>query len=194
MGIHRSQRAQLRLGSTLVEALAALGILALLGVALVPLLATQAEESRAGRTQNDARAVALAFVRYHSDTGRWPCNWSMSAHVDEPLVDYGCLYTNTVRLSGWSGPYLQKGVEHETGMVVARLHELGHTEGLCDAWGNAFQVIFRSPNAEHPTEASGVIVLISPGRDHEIDTSLPAAVAEDPADDDLVTVVTRKVD
>jgi type II secretory pathway pseudopilin PulG len=189
MGIDRP-----RLGFTLVEALAALGILVLLGVALVPLLATQAEESRAGRTQNDARAVALAFVRYHTDTGRWPCNWSMATQLDEPLTDYGCLYSNIASLPGWNGPYLQKGVERATGMVVAQLHEPGNTEGLGDAWGNAFQVIFRSPNAEHPGETSGVILLISPGRDHEIDTTLPAAVADEAADDDLITIVTRKVD
>jgi hypothetical protein len=54
-------------------------------------------------------------------------------------------------------------------------------------------VILRKASSNRAGEAGGVILLLSSGPDLEIATSVDDAVAEKPAADDMVYIVTRKV-
>ena len=188
MKIRRSGR-----GFTLIEIVVAAAILALLATALVPLAVTQIQVGRAGRTQREARNVAMAFLQYYADTGRWPCNWTGAQAIDEPLEEYACLYSNTDQLRNWNGPYLNKGVKLQRRMVVAQKNDAGSYEGLLDAWGNPFRVVLRTPDPNRPGEVGGAILLLSSGPDLKLGTSVEQAVAEQPAADDIVRVVTRRV-
>lgn len=174
--------------------LGAVGAAALLGAVVAPLAAGSLERSREERTQRDARNVAHAFTRYHADTGRWPCNWAGRQNLHEELADYACLYSNTERLRGWNGPYLEIGVPLEGRTVTARRSDAGGFEGVADAWGNPFHVVFRKPNASRSDEAGGVILLLSSGPDRRLRTPVRDAVSGKSALDDIVLVVARPVD
>jgi prepilin-type N-terminal cleavage/methylation domain-containing protein len=180
-------------GFTLIEILVAAAILVLLSAALVPLLLTQAQKSRVGRTEGEVHAVAMAFRGYYADTGRWPCNWSTTTPIDEPLLEYACMYSNTQHLDGWNGPYLNKGVTVGEATRVSAPSTDGGYEGIVDAWGNPFEVVFRPADATRPGEAGGLILLLSPGPDRKLETSTAAAVLDAPTGDDLIQIVTRKV-
>jgi len=182
-----------RCGFTLIEILVAAAILVLLSAALVPLVVTQVQKGRVGRTQSESRNVSLAFLQYHSDTGQWPCSWVGATNLNEPLADYSCLYSNTSNLKNWNGPYLNKGVKVGNSMRMAARKADGSFEGIADAWGNPFQVILRKASSNRAGEAGGVILLLSSGPDLEITTSVDDAVAEKPTADDMVYIVTRKV-
>ena len=77
---------------------------------------------------------------------------------------------------------------------MARRRPDGSLDGIADAWGNPFEVIFRSPDPTRAGEASGVILLLSAGPDLRIGTSADDAVAERPTFDDTIHIVTRKVE
>jgi hypothetical protein len=107
--------------------------------------------------------VAEVFLRYHDETGLWPCAWTGKTSSITLLASFQCLQ--------------RRGLG---GKVV-------------DEWDSLLRVVYQAPDAEIEGAEGGVIALISPGPDGKVNTRLSRAIHGKPEGDDRVHVVTRDI-
>lgn len=98
-----------RLGFTLAEVLVALALIALLGAALLPVVAGQILKGDAGRVVEDLRAVQTGSEQFLSDIHRYPGRYSdLSKVITVANTDInGAVYTAGL-VAKWAGPYVAK--------------------------------------------------------------------------------------
>ncbi|MBI1379884.1 MAG: hypothetical protein GC161_02205 [Planctomycetaceae bacterium] len=177
-----------RAGFSMIEIVAAVGILVLLAGVLIPAVGSQMQKSRVARAKTDMTTVAQAFNSYFVDTGVWPSNatFVQSANVQDDFVGFPCFYNNSHAHSGWSGPYLSNGVRiSNTVMNVATADPA--QGGLRDPWGNVFRVIYVAKTTSNP----GALFLFSGGPNGVINTSNTNLARGIATSDDIAVIVTR---
>jgi type II secretory pathway pseudopilin PulG len=188
--MQRTQPAPLqsRAGFSLIEVVAAVGIMVLMAGVVIPAVGAQMKKSRIGRAKADMATIQRAFNTYHVDTGIWPSNVPFSATTSsqDTFIGFPCLYTNVFSNTGWSGPYLNDGVYiSSTQMSVATNNPA--QGGLRDPWGNPYRVIYVARTTANP----GALFLYSAGPNGAINTSNANLEQGVTTDDDIVSVVTR---
>ncbi|MBU1702393.1 MAG: type II secretion system protein GspG [Candidatus Eisenbacteria bacterium] len=178
-------------GFTMIEAIVIVGILAVLAGILTPLVIQEVGKSKVSRAKSDMEAISTAFNQYYMDTTFWPSKWTGSSNDEQDLVAFSCLYSNTEGLNTWDGPYMERGVQSGSDMVVA-LASNGVYRGVVDPWGLPYKVYYgkKGTNRGGP---GGAIAIISGGPDGVIDTAAQRLLQGDPKKDDIIAVVTRKV-
>jgi len=177
-----------RAGFSMIEIVAAVGILVLLAGVLVPAVGAQMQKSRVARAKTDMSTIAQAFNAYFVDTGVWPSNaaFSQTANVQDDFIGFPCFYNNSLTATGWSGPYLSDGVRiSNTEMNVATADTA--QGGLRDPWGAAFRVIYVAKTNTNP----GALFLFSGGPDAVINSSNTNRARGIATDDDIAVIVTR---
>jgi len=85
-------------GFTLVELLAVVAIIAVLGAFITPNVIRAIEKSRVSGAVADSRVVKSAVQSYYYDTGQWPT---------ESIAGTDPGFCTNPGVSGWSGPYLE---------------------------------------------------------------------------------------
>lgn len=178
-----------RAGFTMIEIIVIVAVIAILGGILTPLVMKELAKSKVSRASADMNAISIAFTQYYADTSYWPEQYTGAASMTDDFEDYQCLYIDTVSLPGWDGPYMQRGVPGTSGQQAA-LQTAGVWDGVIDPWGKPFRIVCLAPNDSLP---GGGIAVVSGGSDGTVDTADTDAVQGNKTDDDLVTVVTRRV-
>lgn len=175
-------------GFSMIELVAAVGIMLLLMGVVVPAVGSQMQKARVARTKADMGTVAKAFNSYFIDTGIWPSNaaFSQSANVQDDLVGYPCFYNNSFSHAGWAGPYLNEGVRISNQVMNIATSNAAQG-GLRDQWGKALRVVYVAKTNNSP----GALFLYSGGPNGTIDTSDANRARGTTTGDDIVTVVTR---
>jgi general secretion pathway protein G len=177
-----------RSGFSLIEVVAAVGIMVLMAGVVVPAVGAQMKKSRIGRAKSDMSTIQLAFNTYFVDTGVWPSNGTFSAttNLQDNFIGFPCFYTNVFSQPDWAGPYLNDGVRvSATVMNVATTNPA--QGGLRDPWGNPYRVIY----VARTTTSPGALFLYSGGPNGTIDTSNANLTQGVASVDDIVSVVTR---
>ncbi len=177
-----------RAGFSMIELVAAIGIMVLMAGIVIPAVGAQMQKSRVARTKSDMGTVQQAFNSYFVDTGVWPSNaaFSPAANVQDNFIGFPCFYNNSFAHVGWSGPYLSEGVRiNNTVMNVATTDPT--QGGLRDGWGNPYRVIYVAKTNANP----GALFLYSAGPDKTINTSNANLARGTTTGDDIVTVITR---
>lgn len=85
-------------GFTLVELLAVVAIIAVLGAVITPNVIRAIDKSKVSAAVADFRAVKSAAYAYYYDTGQWPLD---STGGGDPG------FCTDPEVSGWNGPYLE---------------------------------------------------------------------------------------
>jgi prepilin-type N-terminal cleavage/methylation domain-containing protein len=181
-------------GLTLVEVIVAMAVLSILAAALSPLVVRYVQDARRTRSENDMRSIATAYIQYFSDTGVWPCNWSGTRTTQTTLTTQSCFYQPERAVANWNGPYLKDGYRRGDELSVAlapRAKTPG--EGLLDGWGQPYTVMYQAPTNRIAGASAGAIIVVSSGPDGTLRTSRRRAVEGTPVGDDLIHVVTRKL-
>ena len=96
-------------GFTLAEVLVTLALIALLGAALLPVVAGQILKGDAGRVTEDLRSVQIGVEQFLGDIRRYPGRYSdLSKVITVANTDInGTAYTAGL-VSKWAGPYVAK--------------------------------------------------------------------------------------
>jgi type II secretory pathway pseudopilin PulG len=177
-----------------IEGMTTLAVVAILAVAFSPLVVRYVEDTRRETTTADMADLARAYVRYHADTGRWPCAWDGTRTTQTALTGQQCFHRPEPGLAGWDGPYLERGIERSGNLHIA-VAPRGESpgEGLVDGWGQPFTVIYQAPTPHLAGADGGVIAIVSGGPDGQVDTSRRRVIGGAPDADDLVHVITRRV-
>jgi general secretion pathway protein G len=179
-------------GFTVIEVVVVITILLLLAGVLVPIVGSEVARSRHDRAQTDMKAVADAFSRYALHTGMWPANgpFDPAKSGSEDLAGFECLYVNSAKLAGWSGPYLNTGVKMGKQWSIASM-EGDDGGGICDPWGRFYKIYYFGRNGE--MGPGGGIVLVCAGENGQVDTKAAQLGDGQAAGDDAVLVVTRRL-
>jgi general secretion pathway protein G len=99
----RNPQSAMRNAFTLIELLLVLVILATLAAIVVPRLAGKGQQAKIGAAQADIAQLGLSLSNFEVDCSRFPT-------TEEGL---NALMTQPSGLSGWKGPYLEKGVPND---------------------------------------------------------------------------------
>ena len=177
-------------GFTMIEAIVIVGILAVLAGILTPLVIQEVGKSKVSRVKSDMGAISTAFNQYYLDTSFWPSKWTGKTNTKEALLKYTCLYSNSENLSGWDGPYMERGVRSGSDMIVA-VESNGDYRGVIDAWGLPYQVHYGKKGSGNGGPG-GAIAICSGGPDGVISTGIKRILMGDPKNDDIIVVITRK--
>lgn len=176
-------------GFTMVELIVIVAVIAILGGILTPMVIKEIGKSKITRASADMEAVSTAFTQYYVDTGFWPEKYDGSKNRRAALRAYDCFYDNTKNLSGWDGPYLEKGTDKAGKRVVANKN--GTTwEGIVDPWGQPFRVIYGKAGG---ATVGGAISVVCAGPNGKFDTSDADALLGDLSKDDVGEIVTSRV-
>ncbi len=176
-------------GFTMVEVIVIVAVIAILGGILTPMVIKEIGKSKMTRAGADMAAVATAFTQYYADTGYWPERYDGSNDRRTTLRNYDCFYDNTRNLSGWDGPYLEKGADNGGARVAANRTD-GVWDGVIDPWGRPFRVVYGRAGG---TSVGGGIAVVSSGPNGRFDTADADALLGTATDDDLVHIVTSRV-
>jgi len=96
-------------GFTLAEVLVTLALLALLGAALLPVVAGQILKGDAGRVTEDLRAVQLGIEQFLGDIHRYPGKYSdLSKVITVANTDINAAAYSAGLVGKWAGPYVAK--------------------------------------------------------------------------------------
>lgn len=176
-------------GYTLTEIIVSIAVVAALAGAVAPLVMRQLDRSRVSRADSGLERIGLAFTSYADDTGMWPCLWDpASSHdFDGRLVAFSCLYSDN-GLDGWSGPYLDTGVEIEAQRLAMAREIDGSWSGDVDPWGRPYGALFLGANGKGAEGAR--IVLFSLGENGEREASRETLARGQTEGDDRVYLMT----
>lgn len=189
-----------RAGVTLIEVLGAVALILLLAGVVVPTIHDKVEQARELKAAGDMRRIAEAFNGYKLDTGSWPSNERFDPTVTQQgnLVGFACLYQNTFQLRHWAGPYLDQGfrVDESTTHIAPPQPEAAadvakeSAIGFLDPWGQLYSIFYfeRGFNS-----SQGCIAIVCKGSNGELDTLETQAWGGQPAEDDSVQIVTRRL-
>ncbi|MCE9594293.1 MAG: type II secretion system protein GspG [Planctomycetes bacterium] len=182
----------LRSGFSAVELVAATAIVLILAGVVVPAIGAKFDKAREARAITRMKTVAQAFNTYHAHTGVWPSNGTFdpSATTSEELLDYTCLYARPAGVAEWRGPYLTEGFVEGSSARVAKVGVAGPALGVVDPWDRPFAVhsFARGYDSGH-----GALVLVCRGANGVLDSTPEQLARGEPANDDLVAVVTRRL-
>jgi type II secretory pathway pseudopilin PulG len=175
----------------MIEAVVIVAILAILAGVLTPMVIKEVGKSKTSRVKNDMDAIATAFLQYYTDTSYWPEKWSGESSTKKDFVGYDCLYTNSKKLGGWDGPYLERGVLSGSKQVVAKKSG-GTYIGIVDPWDRPFKIYYgkKGSSAAGP---GGAIAVVCSGPNGKFETNYQNAFAGVAQGDDLVRVITKRV-
>lgn len=120
-------------GFTLIELLLVLVILAVLAALVVPKFTNRSQQARETAAKTDISSMQTSLNAFEIDTGRFPSS-------EEGL---GALLTQPANLTGWRGPYIERGLPK-------------------DPWGNAY--VYRFPGQKN-TSGFDLYSLGSDGRE-----------------------------
>ena len=176
-------------GFTMVEVIVIVAVIAILGGILTPMVIKEIGKSKLTRAAADMEAVSTAVTQYSADPGYWPERYNGTTDRRTTLRNYDCFYDNTRSLSGWDGPYMEKGTEQSGTRVVANQVD-GIWEGVVDPWGRPFRVVYGKAGG---TSVGGGIAVLTSGPNGTFDTSDADALLGLPSGDDLVRKVTSRV-
>ena len=97
------------LGFTLAEILVALALIALLGAALLPVVAGQILKGDASRVTEDLSAVRVGVEQFLADVRRYPGKYSdLSKVITTANTDINAVTYTTGLVAKWAGPYVAK--------------------------------------------------------------------------------------
>lgn len=106
--VWRRDRSRLR-GFTLAEILVALALIALLGAALIPVVAGQILKGDAGRVVEDLRSVQTGIDQFLADIHRYPGKYSdLSKVITTANTDINAAAYTAGLVAKWAGPYVAK--------------------------------------------------------------------------------------
>lgn len=175
-------------GFTMIEVIVIVAVLAILGGILTPMVIKEIAKSKVTRAAADMEAISTAFTQYYADTGYWPEKYTGTTDRRTTLRDYKCFYVNDKSLTGWDGPYVEKGTNAGGSRVVA-VQNAGTWEGLVDPWGRPFRVIYGKVGG---TSVAGGIAVLASGPDATFDTSDADALLGTASGDDILRIVTTR--
>jgi general secretion pathway protein G len=180
-------------GFTLVELIVTIAVLTLLAGVLVPSVGSYLEKGKKGRVAAELREIASVYNQYKADTGLWPDpeDATTTSTGKYGLVGMPCFFRNTVNKNGWDGPYFNEGVMGEDGMVLATYSKDEGAAGLVDPWENPYTVYTFADGYE---STAGAIVIVSAGPNGRIDSEAKGILAGKASEDDLIKVITYKLD
>lgn len=178
-------------GFTMIEAVVIVAVLAILAGIITPLVVREVAKSKVSRARSDMEAISTAFNQYFIDTSYWPDRYDGAASSRVDLLVFSSLYANTQNLSGWDGPYLERGVLN-SGTMRATTGSGTNLRGLIDPWKQPFQIVYGALGAAGAGPA-GSISIVSAGPNRVHDTNTNRALVGDPQGDDIVRVITRRV-
>jgi type II secretory pathway pseudopilin PulG len=175
----------------MIEAVVIVAVLAILAGIVTPLVVREVAKGKVSRVRNDMEAVATAFNQYYVDTSYWPEAWTGAASSTVDLLTFPSLYANSQNLTGWDGPYMERGVMN--GAVMQATIGAGNARtGLIDPWKTPFRIVYGALGAAG-AGAAGAISVVSAGPDRVFNTSTTSALAGEATGDDIVRVITRRV-
>lgn len=175
-------------GFTMVEVIVVVAVIAILGGILTPMVIKEISKSKLTRAEADMEAVSIAFTQYFADTGYWPEKYTGTTDRRATFRNYDCFYDNTRALTGWDGPYMEKGAEQGGTRVVA--NRVGSVwEGVVDPWGRPFRIVYGKVGG---TNAGGGIAILTSGPDGSFATSDADALRGSSTGDDIVRIVTAR--
>ena len=170
-------------------------VLAILAGIVTPLVVREVAKSKVSRVKNDMEAIATAFNQYFVDTSFWPGRLTTDrfagAASSQAVMDtYTSLYTDPTNLTGWDGPYLERGVLN--GAVMQTTEVAGTAlAALAAPWKQNFRVVYGAAGAAG-AGAAGAISVVSAGPDRTFNTTDTDALMGEATGDDIVRVVTRR--
>ncbi len=181
-------RSSAKAGFSMLEIVAAVGILVLLAGILVPTISNQMEKSRVARAKVDMTTIAKAFNAYYVDTGIWPANGEFSATVNvaEDFIGFPCFFRNVHSLPNWGGPYLTEGVRINSTTTHVATGDASQG-GLRDPWGQPYRVVYVARTSSNP----GAVYLYSGGPNRTFNTSAGNMRLGVMSGDDIAVIVTR---
>jgi type II secretory pathway pseudopilin PulG len=182
-------------GFTMIEAVVIVAVLAILAGIVTPLVVREVAKSKVSRVRNDMEAIATAFNQYYVDTSFWPGRLATDrfagAASSQAVMDtYTSLYTDPTNLTGWDGPYLERGVLNGATMQATKGAGNALT-GLCDPWKIQFRIVYGAAGAAG-AGAAGAISVVSAGPDRVFQTTDTNALMGEATGDDVVRVITRR--
>ncbi len=175
----------------MIEAVVIVAVLAILAGIVTPLVVREVAKSKISRVKTDMEAISTAFNQYYVDTSYWPERFDGAASSNTSFTSFRSLYTNSQNLTGWDGPYLERGVLNGANMQVAKGSGNNRT-GLIDPWKQPFRIVYGALGAAGAGAAGGISV-VSGGPNRTITTTDTNALMGEAADDDIVRVITRRV-
>jgi prepilin-type N-terminal cleavage/methylation domain-containing protein len=177
-------------GFTMIEVIVIVAVLAILAGIITPLAVREVGKSKVARAKSDMETISTGLNQYFVDTSFWPDQWNGTGSSRSDMLTYTSLYANTLNLSGWDGPYLEKGVRNGNTLQMT-LGAGAAMTGIIDPWGTPFQIVYGAVGA-NGAGAAGVIALVSAGPNkvhNTTDVNARAGVAQG---DDIVKIVTRR--
>jgi len=125
------------LGFTLAEILVALALIALLGAALLPVVAGQILKGDAGRVTEDLRSVQTGVEQFLADIHRYPGKYSdLSKVITTANTDINAVAYTTGLVAKWAGPYVAKDTVSATittgygGLITNTFMKVANTNSI----------------------------------------------------------------
>jgi len=136
--------------------------------------------------------IASVYNQYRADTGNWPHPKSSTQVKTQnySLVGMKCFFENELEAARWDGPYFNEGVMTDDGMVLAT-YSGGVGDGLLDAEEKPFKVY---AFAKGWKGTSGGLCIVAAGADQKVNTSSTDIYDGKAGGDDIVKVISYKVD
>ena len=175
-------------GFTMVEIIVVIAVIAILAGFLTPTVIKQVQKSKISKVSSDMDAIVTSFNDYFVDTAEWPDYSGKTGNVD--FEKFSCLYSNTKKLTGWDGPYLNESTDVKGTQQVA--NKGTPNTGIVDAWGQLYQIVTAIPGS---TEGGtrGAMAVIGGGPNKKIETSTADAIKGTPTGDDMLRTITKMI-
>lgn len=192
-------------GFTLIELMVVIIVIAILAAVLIPTIMDVVGKSRVSKSKADLDGISKGFMRYKFDMGVWPgnmggtapltCKWDGAVDATDTLDSNNtCEFNDETKNGLWKGPYLEGGVKEGTKRAYNNGIDANSTiqSGIKDPWAKSFHAFFyKVANLDLP---QGGIVLASSGSNQKLETTATQASSDAAAGDDIVRVITSKVD
>jgi len=197
-------------GFSFIEAVAMLGIIAVLGALITPMVAKYVKAAKFRKAENDVKVIAASIAGFNGDTREWPI-WHDGDKTTAEDNMYSVLYTEAgteaESAHGWqidedsSSDSDSSSDEEYTidGQLISNCvnyPKVGPTRWMgpylekigSDPWGGKYYVNikFLQPGFLSPGSERAVFVL-SPGPNEEIDTNFDQEIDDFSADGDDIT-------